>query len=202
MNHIPETPDWGLFALVSYIPDPLGSFLHGLRQALPGEDNPRPHITILPPRPLKLPVEAASKQARKILRQFSAFEVELSRVCYFVGTSFLYLDVGEGSCLLHDLHDALNAGDLGHREELQYRPHLTLGGPVDAGQLEAFQRQAEGAWRAVSCARRFEVDNVVGLWLSPSSGQGEWHRLWSHHLQKGRDRVISLAAAAVTSRTY
>ncbi len=200
MIQIPKTPEWGLFALVSYIPDPLGSFLDELRQALPGGDNARPHITILPPRPLKLPVEAASKQARKILRAFPAFEVELSRVRCFSGTNFLYLDVGEGSSLLHKLHDALNTGDLEDVEELGFRPHLTLGGPVMPGKLDATQQQAEAAWRSVAHSRRFTICDVAGLWLSPTGPQGEWHRLWSHHLRTSSTGPLRLAPAAVTTQ--
>ena len=202
MNQNPKTPPWGFFALVSYIPDPLGSLLHELRQALPGDDNPRPHITILPPRPLKLPIEAASKQARKILRQFPPFEVELSRVSRFSQTDFLYLDVGDGGPFLHHLHDALNTGDLNYLEELEFRPHLTLGGPVSARNLEATQEVAEAAWHSLLHLRRFTLDEVAALWLSPGNGQGQWERVWSHRLREPRTEALRLpAAAAVTSQT-
>jgi len=202
MMDIPKLPQWGFFALVSYIPDPLGSFLHGIREALPGEDNPQPHITILPPRPLKLAVDDASKRARKILRRFPPFDVELSRVRFFPGTNFLYLDVGEGNGLLHALHEALNTGDLDDAEKLEFRPHLTLGGPVADARRHAAQQQAESAWRSVHHARRFTVDEVVFLWLGPTSAQGQWRRLWSQNLTGKRAGPTRLAAAAATAQTF
>lgn len=202
MNQIPETPGCGVFALVSYIPDPLGSFLHELRQALPGEDNPRPHITILPPRPLQIPVEAASKQARRILRQFRAFEVELSTVRCFSETRFLYLDVGRGNDVLHDLHETLNTRDLAYDERFAFRPHLTLGGPVNEENLRAAEEHAEAAWRSFVHPRGFELREVAGLWLKPGSTQREWDRLWSHTLKTREATAMGLAAAvAVTSQT-
>ena len=45
MNPISGDPRCGLFALVSYIPDPLGSFLQGLREILPNNDSSEAHIT-------------------------------------------------------------------------------------------------------------------------------------------------------------
>lgn len=201
MNEIPETPEWGSFALVSYIPDPLGSALHGLWKALSGEGNARPHITILPPRPLKLPVDAASKRARRILRQFPSFDVELSEVSCFSGTNFLYLDVGEGNSVLYDLHQALNTGTLDYAEKLEFRPHLTLGGPIASGELEAVQKQAETAWQSIVCARRFRLDEVACLWFGPGSQRGEWRKLWSYGLRPSPN-AITLARAAVTGQRY
>jgi 2'-5' RNA ligase len=202
MNHVTETTEWGSFALVSYIPDPLGSFLHGLRQALPGDDNPQPHITILPPRPLKLAVDAASQQAQNILLQFPAFEVELSRVRSFPETNVFYLEVGKGNGLLHDLHDALNAGDLDYTEEFDFRPHLTLSGPVNSAQLPWVRGQAEIAWYSSDHPRQFILDEIVFLWLSPETSDGQWHRVWSHSLSGGEDTNVRAATAAVRSRTW
>jgi 2'-5' RNA ligase len=199
MNQMPAAPRWGCFALVSYIPDPLGSFLQGLREILPNTDSSEAHITLLPPRRLKLPVEIASKQARTILRRFPPFDVELSKVRRFPETKFLYLDLSEGNSVIHDLHDALNKGDLFDAEEFEFRPHLTLGGPVSPGVLDSAQQQAEITWNAEHCAPRFTIEEVVCLWSSPDSAQGEWHRLWSQKLSRAAQ--TSAAAATVTSRT-
>lgn len=189
---------WGSLALVSYIPDPLGSFLHSLRRLLPGEEDPQAHITILPPRPLKLPVESASLGARKRLAGFSRFEVELSSVRCFPDTSYLYLDIVEGNRTLHAMHAALNAGELSHVERFDYRPHLTIGGPVGESSLESVQAKAESAWRASGCSPRLVVDEVVCLWLSPGGSSSDWKRVWSHWLggQAGKG-----AAAGTTART-
>src|SRR5579884_3288438 len=175
MNDMLETPAWGSFALVSYVPDPLRSFLHKLRQNLPGKDDAQPHITILPPRPLKLPVDAASQVALKELLEFSAFPVELSRVRLFPNTRFLYLDVAKGRRLLNDLHATLNRGDLKHAEQFDFLPHLTLGGPVEAADLKTVVGDAEAAWRNSTHPREFLLDEIVFLWLRPNRPDCEWH---------------------------
>ncbi len=201
MNHTSEISPWGFLALVSYIPDPLRSILHGLRQTLPGEDSPQPHITILPPRPLKVPVEVASKQAQKILRRFKAFEVELSHARFFPETNFVYLEIAEGDSLLRDLHDALNIGPLQSTEEFEFRPHLTLGRAVPVSDLAAVEKQVDDAWRSAPCYRRFALDEVVLLWLSSDSSNGEWRRVWSYSLSGRKAAAAQSAAAGITSQT-
>ena len=172
--------------------------MHSLRRLMPGEENPQAHITILPPRPLELPVESASREARRVLEGFGRFEVELSSVRHFPETNYLYLDIVEGDSVLHAMHAALNAGALRHAERFEYRPHLTIGGPVGESALESVQRDAERAWRASGCSPRLVVDEIVCLWL-PHGGRGtDWQRLWSHWLS---DHAGKGAAAGIIART-
>lgn len=194
---MPEAAGWGQFALVSYIPEPLSSFFNTLRSALPGDGNPQAHVTILPPRPLRVPVEKASEQTQKILANFPAFEIELSTVERFPETNFLYLDIAHGNSLVHDLHEALNTGELAFAEEFEFRPHLTLGGPLPETELNALQVQAEAAWLQTEHPRRFVLDEVVFLWLN----QGEWHRVWSYNLSTKGTALTRAASAAITNRT-
>jgi 2'-5' RNA ligase len=201
MIDILHTTKWGSFALVSYIPDPLGSFLHNLRRSFPGEHNPQPHITLLPPRPLKLPVDAASQKAHNTLLQFAAFEVELSKVRSFPETNVLYLDIAKGNRVLRDLHQALNAGDLDHTEEFEFRPHLTLSGRVESAHLPWVRREAETAWYSSDHPRRFTLDEVIFLWLSPESRQCEWHRVSSRRLNGREDASRRAAIAGARNRT-
>jgi 2'-5' RNA ligase len=194
-----NTPEqWGSLALVNYIPEPLSSFLHSLRRLLPGDENPQAHITILPPRPLKSAADYASLGARKVLDEFSRFEVELSSVRCFPDTNYLYLDIVEGNRTLHAMHAALNSGELKHAERFEYRPHLTIGGPVSEISLESVQAEAENAWRSSGCSPRLIVDEIVCLWLSPGGSSLDWKRVWSHwlggHAGKG-------AAAGTTAQT-
>jgi 2'-5' RNA ligase superfamily protein len=203
MNRVTETPEWGFFALVSYIPDPLGSFLHQLREVMPCGAIPQPHITILPPRPLRLARNAASDLARNILTRFSAFTVELSKIRSFPETQVLYLDLAQGNELLHELHSVLNTGDLGHEERFEFRPHLTLTGAVPLSDLPSTKSKMEAAWHAVDCSRHFLLDEIVFLWLSPNGSQGEWARLWSHSLsrQEMTNNYLGLTAA-FKAQTY
>ena len=181
-----EISEWGYLTLVSYIPGPLSAFLSNMRRVLPGVDNPQPHVTILPPRPLQVPVETASTQARVILQQFPVFDVELSDVGYFSETNFLYLEVMDRESVLHRLHAALNTGHLAHTEKFDFRPHLTLGGPVPEEALVSSQHQTEAAWRSGRCSPRFTISEVVCL--------------WSQQLGLGSSR--HMAADATTNRTY
>jgi 2'-5' RNA ligase superfamily len=150
---------------------------------------------------LRVPVDAASEQALKILSRFTAFEVELSTVGRFAETSFLYVDIGEGAKAFHKLHDALNQGDLAHAEEFQFRPHLTLGGPVPEAKMESSQDQAEVAWLGADHSRRFVLDEIVFLWLRSDDASGEWHRLWTYSLSTKGTALTKAAKAAFTNRT-
>jgi hypothetical protein len=193
MTQLPAT-QWGQFALVSYIPDPLASFIHRLRGSLPGIGNPQAHITILPPRPLRLPVDAAAEQVQNVLRKFPPFTVQLTRVSRFVETSFLYLEIGEGCDVLHSMHDALNWGELAHEEVFEFRPHLTLGGPVPAECLDEASGRAEDLWCSSVCPPRLMLDEVVFLWLRPGSTEHDWERVWIHRLTASQNGLQTLAA--------
>lgn len=196
-----EKPQWGSVALVTYIPDPLRSVLENLRQALPGNHAAQPHITILPPRELKLPIEDASEQTQSILRQVPAFEVELGKVRGFPETNFLYLGIGAGNASLRRLHDMLNTGVLHSGEEFKFRPHLTLGGPVPDAELESVLGRVEAAWRAAGCSRRFRLDELVLLWLKPESPQGEWLPFFTHSLEETATAPRA-ASVAITGQTF
>lgn len=197
-SHHPEISELGSLALVSYIPDPLGTLLHDLAGLLPGDDNPQPHVTILPPRPLRTTVETASQEAQQILQRFPSFEVELTRIRHFAETNMLYLDVGEGNASIHDLHSALDTGTLQHAERFDFLPHLTLGGPVPVQSLVAAQQVVESIWKSMSRPARFVVTEIVCLWLSPQAPWGDWQRLWTQSLKSGKNKAF----AAFTSRTY
>ena len=193
MTHIPATV-CGQFALVSYLPDPLASFIHRLRGSLPGIGNPQAHITILPPRPLRLRVDTAAEQVQNALRSFPPFSVRLTRVSRFAETNFLYLEVGEGGGALHSMHDALNEGELRHDETFEFRPHLTLGGPVPAERLKEASRRAEHLWRSALCPPHFTLEDVVFLWLPPNSTRHDWERLWTHRLTACSNGTQTLTA--------
>ena len=184
---------------MSYIPDPLRSVLQGLRQILPSDTRPQPHITILPPRPLNARLEAVSKEAQKILQRFNAFNVELSHARFFPETNLIYLEIAEGDSDLRDLHNALNTGFLKYNEEFEFQPHLTLGRAIpDAGPAVVKSRITE-AWRSASC-RRFTLDEVVLVWLTSSGAGGEWRREWSYSLSE--KAVEECSTVGVTSRTF
>ena len=174
--------EWGSFALVAYIPDPLGEFLQSLRSGLPGEENPQAHITVLPPRPLQAPLESAAREAKVTLARFEPFPVELHSVKVFPETHILYLDVAEGNSALHQLHEALNNGVLRHEENFEFLPHLTISGTIGFEQLAELEATAARTWQSYRGKRRFEVGEVVALWQPPHGSPEDWHRLWDQRL--------------------
>src|SRR5882724_9384348 len=72
-----------LFALVSYIPNPLGEFLDRLRKELVAGCNPHAHVTVLPPRPLYVDPQTSMRALETNLDRFSPFQVEIERVQVF-----------------------------------------------------------------------------------------------------------------------
>ncbi len=187
-----ETPHWGFFALVSYVPGPLGPYLDRLRQTFSSEAHPQAHITILPPRPLRVPVSIAADYARGVLRNSVAFDVELSAVRRFPETNVLYLDLTDGNAQVYRLHADLNTADLADTEQFEFRPHLTIAGPVPEGAVDTVQNRAIDAWESFDQPKRFHLDEIVALWAEPHGDSARWKRLCAFSLQ----RAASCAASA------
>jgi 2'-5' RNA ligase len=147
-----------IFALVIYIPPPLGKFLDDLRRELVPHYNPHAHVSVLPPRPLAVPWTVASEQARGLIESSAPFEVELTGVEIFPVTEVIYLEVGAGSAELRGMHTAMNREALGFQDVFPYHPHITLAQEIEPtkapGLLElgrapggAFvQNTASGCW--------------------------------------------------------
>src|SRR5436305_14776932 len=66
-----------MYALVIYIPDPLGGFLDDLRRELIPGCNPHAHVSVLPPRPLPADWQPASGQVQGFTAGLRPFTVEL-----------------------------------------------------------------------------------------------------------------------------
>ncbi len=186
---------WGSFTLVTYVPEPLGSFLDGLRQNLPSDEQAPAHITILPPRLLSAPLGPASCHAANVLSTFSEFEVELATLCCFPTSRIHYLGIAEGNETIHKLHAALNTGELAGEEQYQFLPHLTLGGSLNKPDAE--EAEIDRAWNHLALRKTFTVRKIVGLWATPQDGQyGKWTRVRSYDLQKNQQK-----SEAATGRT-
>ncbi|MBV8867302.1 MAG: 2'-5' RNA ligase family protein [Acidobacteriaceae bacterium] len=166
----------GWFAVVCYVPDPQRSFLNSLRHSIPGKPLSPVHVTVLPPRPLRSPANEACVQAQKVAGEFSAFEAQLSEVRSFSNTDFLYLDIAEGSSTLYEVHRRLAVGRLEYSEAYDFRPHITLGGPVPASSLPAVQQRISDEWRNSDCPRRVLIEELVCLWMAPDADGKHWER--------------------------
>lgn len=197
--------DWGSFALVSYIPERIATLIQQLRRSLGADSQPQPHITVLPPRPLRVEASAAAEQLSKILSRFCAFEVEISKIRRFRESNYLYLDIATGNSLVHDMHDALNTGAFSDPEQFEFRPHLTLGGPVPQDELEQIHERANETWRGAGDPPRFLLDEIVFVWLPPRFEGGDWRRIWSFSLETKNEpkpeAKTRAASATLTDQT-
>jgi len=105
---IPAQERLNVYALVIYIPDPLGRFLDDLRRELAPGCNPHAHVSVLPPRPLRVNWQAASGQVQALGADQQPFTVGLGEVRMFPVTNVIYLEVGPGHAELERMHDSLN----------------------------------------------------------------------------------------------
>jgi 2'-5' RNA ligase len=148
------------FALVSYIPDPLGAFLDRLRLDLTPHCNPHAHVTVLPPRPiandcdLKILTATLEREGRLAL----PFEVVLGDIQIFPVTNVIYLGLARGERELHALHENLNAGQLEYDGPFPYHPHITVAQELTQEQAEELAKIARARWQAWEGARRFTVE--------------------------------------------
>ena len=158
---VPAEARLNVFALVSYIPAPLGEFLDELRRELVPHDDPRAHVSLLPPRPLAGDWHQAWDEVCQTLRRRPAFDVELIGVRTFPETDVIYLDVGAGARELCGIHAAMNADSLAFVEPFAYHPHVTLAQDVSHGDVADALELAERRWREFPGQRSFRIEHAV-----------------------------------------
>jgi 2'-5' RNA ligase len=149
-----------LYALVVYIPDPLGRFLDNLRREMLPRCNPHAHVSVLPPRPLE-DVAAAIGESRRAIARLARFEVELGAIEVFPASNVIYINLARGAEHLRGLHEALNRGALAFCEPFQYHPHVTLAQGIDQSQVDSLRELAATRWREFRGPRSFLADHAV-----------------------------------------
>jgi 2'-5' RNA ligase len=158
---IPPCEGLNVFALVIYIPGPLGCFLDDLRRELVPHYNPHAHVSVLPPRPLAVTWQAASDQARALVEGWVPFDLELTDLQVFPVTEVTFLEVGAGSSDLRRMHAAMNAGALEFQEPFAYHPHITLAQEVPHEDVPAMHELARHRWAEYPGSRTFRVERAV-----------------------------------------
>jgi 2'-5' RNA ligase len=160
-GRVPAEEWLNVFALVSYIPPPLGEFLDQLRRELVPHDDPRAHVSLLPPRPLANQWRQAWAEVRQTLERHAPFEVELTGIHTFPVTDVIYLDVGAGASELCDIHAAINANSLAFEEPFAYHPHVTLAQDVAHRDVAEAIELAGRRWREFRGQRSFLAEQAV-----------------------------------------
>lgn len=167
----PDEPDLiNLYALVTYLPEPLRRFLNDLRMELVAGCHLRAHVTILPPRTLACRTAAWNQLATK-MPDFDPFELELGDICVFEDTNVIYLSIWRGRERLMELHDRLAQGALAFKEPFDFQPHITLAQGLPPEQVPAAQEYAAQAWAAYSGPRSFTLDLMTFV---QSTRESDW----------------------------
>jgi 2'-5' RNA ligase len=145
------------FALVAYIPDPLGRFLDDLRIELTPASKPHAHVTILPPRPLCVDLADTIRQIADDLRGASPFRIELGEIEIFETSQVVYLGLAHGATELRQLYGTLNCGCLKYNESFPYHPHITIGQNIPLGDAARLALIAKDKWTQYQGPRGFDV---------------------------------------------
>jgi 2'-5' RNA ligase len=166
------------FALVTYIPEPLGGFLDRLRRDLIPGCLPRAHVTILPPRPVLAPTADAVAKLNQWIAELEAFEIEAREVEVFENTSVIHIGLGKGREELQWIHTQLNADPLEFSEPFPYHPHITLAQDFDAEQVPRLLEEAKRHWAQYAGPRTFPVETITFV---QNTTQNRWIDLarWS-----------------------
>ncbi len=149
------------FALVSYLTGPLAVFLDALRHEIVPDYIARPHLTILPPRPIHVSPDAAWREIRQHLQDFEPLRVELDNVQVFPGSQVIYLAVKSGIAELERMNRILNNGAVEFCEPFAYHPHVTLAKDLLPGAVDESYRRATERWQDAQVPREFVIDKLT-----------------------------------------
>jgi 2'-5' RNA ligase len=160
-SRVPAEQRLNVYALVIYVPDPLGRFLDDLRRTLVPDCNPHAHVSVLPPRPIAGDWQAAREQVRETMAAREPFDISLARIGIFPITNVIYLELAKGAAEMHSLHAAMNADALKFDEPFQYHPHITLVQDVPSDQVQALSTKARDMWASFDGPRTFRADRAT-----------------------------------------
>jgi 2'-5' RNA ligase len=161
LSRVPAEERLNVYALVIYIPDPLGRFLDDLRRELVPGCSPHAHVSVLPPRPLGADWQAASEQVQAFTAGQRPFPVELGQIRIFPVTNVIYIEVRSGKEELSSMHDALNGSALMFEEPFVYQPHVTLAQEIPGGEAAAVYELARRRWEEFPGERVFRADRAA-----------------------------------------
>jgi 2'-5' RNA ligase len=167
------------FALVTYLPDPLGKFLDDLRRELVPGCVPHAHVTVLPPRPLSATPKMAIETVRSLIADFAPFEIEAAQVQVFPETEVVYLGIGRGHKDLLHIHQVLNVGPLHYKEPFLYNPHITLAQDLTHKRSIELATLARRRWSEFPHKRVFKAELFVFVQNTAGSS---WTDLAHFHL--------------------
>ncbi|HTS66624.1 MAG TPA: 2'-5' RNA ligase family protein [Candidatus Acidoferrales bacterium] len=158
---VPREKPASVYALVIYLPDPLGRFLDDLRRELVPGCNPHAHVSVLPPRTLKVDWQLAGEQVRECATEWAPFDVELGGLRMFPVTNVIYLELARGADELRRMHAMANSRALESAEPFQYHPHITVAQELDPDEVDTVNQLAHKRWQAFTGPRGFRADHTT-----------------------------------------
>ena len=161
LHQVPAELRLNVFALVIYIPDPLGRFLDDLRKELVPGCNPHAHVSVLPPRPLAVDWQVASEQVRQCAAARQPFDVTLGAINMFPVTNVIYIELAAGAEQLFEMHQAMNTDALQFAEPFAYHPHITLAQEIALDSVGDVERKAHKLWASYTGPRTFRAERTA-----------------------------------------
>src|SRR4051794_17644754 len=158
---IPAEQRLNVFALVIYVPDPLGRFLDDMRRALVPGCNPHAHVSVLPPRPLAGDWQVAREQVRTLAEGWTPFDITLSGIAIFPVTNVIYIELGQGAPEMYGLHDLMNTDALRFDEPFEYHPHITLAQELPTESVSDIHRKACEMWDSFDGPKTFRAERAA-----------------------------------------
>ena len=120
-----------------------------------------PHVTVLPPREVRLTRSAVQTRVQQVARRTPALTLSLGPIRTFLPVMpVVFASLRQGAATLAGLHSRLSRGSLKGTEVFPYVPHLTLGQALDSRRL----RRALAAARrqfATSRQKRWRADRLI-----------------------------------------
>jgi 2'-5' RNA ligase len=150
------------YALVAYLRNPVGEFVEHLRGELhPEHPHLAAHLTVLPPRFLQGTELAAREALEEVCSQVEPFMVTLGDVETFCPlTPTVFIRVAYAAYRMRELHDRLNTGVLGSKEEWPYMPHLTIVKMSAEAQAAQAYQVARERWTQFESCRDIQVSEL------------------------------------------
>lgn len=170
----------GFYAVVSYLPEPLGGFLNDLRAELVPGCRLQSHITVLPPRRLAACPDRLIAELSKAVADAGAFEITLGDVQLFDSTRVAYLGLASGRTDVERLYNSLRSGAFAFDDYFPFHPHLTIAQEIPAGDVDSLLQRARRRWRECPHSRTFTLQNLT---LVRNLDPETWEDLSEHSLQ-------------------
>ncbi len=161
LARIPAEQRLNVYALVIYIPDPLGRFLDDLRKDLVPACNPHAHVSVLPPRPLSVESVIAGDQVHECAAGWLPFEITLGEICIFPVTNVIYIELAQGAPEMYRMHDAMNMRALAFQEPFAYHPHITVAQELAEADVAAAAERAKELWANYKGPRTFRAERTA-----------------------------------------